>query len=109
MHNMFENIPTDLTHEHFLDLLNTPNVRIERILSKGHSSPELGWYDQEQDEWVLVLQGEGSLVFADAQAVTMNVGDFLHIPAHTLHKVNHPKPDVLTLWLAIFFQPADSS
>lgn len=103
MTNVFANLPVDLKDEHFLDLLSRPELRIERIVSKGHSSPASGWYDQVEDEWVLVLKGEGRLVFADGAEVVLNVGDYLHIPAHTLHKVSHPDADGITVWLAIFF------
>ncbi|WP_298718678.1 cupin domain-containing protein [uncultured Oceanisphaera sp.] len=107
MKNIAENMPADLSREHFLDLLNTPNVRIERIVSRGHSSPETGWYDQDEDEWVMVLQGEGTLAFADGRVVTLNNGDFIHIPAHCRHKVSHTRPNDMTVWLAIFFSPAE--
>ena len=106
MSNVFENIPADLTHEHFQDLLNTPNVRIERIVSQGHSSPDVGWYDQNEDEWVMVLQGEGTLAFADDQEVRLQAGSFIHIPAHRKHKVSHTRADGITVWLAIFFNAA---
>ncbi|MBM7457112.1 cupin 2 domain-containing protein [Oceanisphaera litoralis] len=104
MKNMFENIPSDLSNEQFLDLLNTPNVRIERIVSRGHTSPETGWYDQDQDEWVMVLEGSGTLTFEDGRIVTLNEGDFIHISAHDRHKVSHTRPDDVTVWLAVFFR-----
>lgn len=103
MNNVFDNLPADLTTEHFLDLLNTPKVRIERIVSQGHGSPETGWYDQSEDEWVMVLQGEGTLAFADGREVKLQTGSFLHIPAHCQHKVSHTLANELTVWLAIFF------
>jgi cupin 2 domain-containing protein len=106
MKNIAENMPSDLSNEHFLDLLNTPNVRIERIVSRGHSSPETGWYDQDEDEWVMVLEGAGTLAFEDGRVVTLDKGDFIHIPAHARHKVSHTRPDGITVWLAIFFSPA---
>ncbi|GGB53660.1 cupin [Oceanisphaera marina] len=103
MNNVFENLPADLTNEHVLDLLNTPQVRIERIVSQGHCSPKTGWYDQHEDEWVMVLQGEGTLAFADGREVTLHAGSFLHIPAHCPHKVSYTRENELTVWLAIFF------
>ena len=50
--NLFETIPAELTNEQFTDLLRHRHVRIERILSKGHTSPESGWYDQDEHEWM---------------------------------------------------------
>ncbi|MBY7794234.1 cupin domain-containing protein [Vibrio fluvialis] len=102
--NLFETIPAELLNEQFTDLLRHHHVRIERILSKGHTSPESGWYDQDEHEWVLVLQGCGTVEFDNGESTTLNVGDYLNIPAHTRHKVCYTSPDQVTLWLAIFYQ-----
>ncbi|EKO3452600.1 cupin domain-containing protein [Vibrio fluvialis] len=102
--NLFETIPAELPNEQFTDLLRHRYVRIERILSKGHTSPESGWYDQDEHEWVLVLQGCGTVEFDNGESTTLNVGDYLNIPAHTRHKVSYTSPDQATLWLAVFYQ-----
>ncbi|MBY7876266.1 cupin domain-containing protein [Vibrio fluvialis] len=102
--NLFETIPAELLNEQFTDLLRHRHVRIERILSKGHTSPESGWYDQDEHEWVLVLQGCGTVEFDNGESTTLNVGDYLNIPAHTRHKVSYTSPDKVTLWLAVFYQ-----
>ncbi|ELE5893387.1 cupin domain-containing protein [Vibrio fluvialis] len=102
--NLFETIPAELLNEQFTDLLRHQHVRIERILSKGHTSPESGWYDQDEHEWVLVLQGCGTVEFDNGESTTLNVGDYLNIPAHTRHKVCYTSPDQVTLWLAVFYQ-----
>jgi cupin 2 domain-containing protein len=56
MENIFSSLPVDLEHEVFEELVRTGNVRIERIVSRGHVSPGQGWYDQDENEWVLVLE-----------------------------------------------------
>lgn len=104
--NLFDAIPTTLESEAFEDIVNARNVRIERILSKGHASPELGWYDQDENEWVVVLKGSGRLVFDDGRSVTLNVGDYVDIPAHRRHRVEWTDPDEVTLWLAVFYRQA---
>ncbi|NHI01964.1 MULTISPECIES: cupin domain-containing protein [Oceanimonas] len=103
MANLFHSLPTSLPEERFDELLRTPDVRIERILSRGHSSPAEGWYDQAEDEWVLVLSGSGTLEFEDGRRQRLEPGDHLHIPAHQKHRVSHTAPDEITLWLAVFF------
>uniref|UniRef100_UPI00405705BD cupin domain-containing protein n=1 Tax=Candidatus Electronema sp. TaxID=2698783 RepID=UPI00405705BD len=92
-----------MDEELFAELLRDKNIRIERIVSKGHMSPTLGWYDQEDNEWVLVLEGAGTILFEDGRLVTLNKGDFLHIPAHEKHKVAWTDPDRLTIWLAVHY------
>ena len=90
MDNLFDDIPDDLPEELFEQLLESSGVRIERIISRGHSSPESGWYDQEENEWVLVLKGEGRLRFEqDERLVELAAGDYINIPAHTRP---HPPP-----------------
>ncbi|MCJ8272898.1 MAG: cupin domain-containing protein [Psychrosphaera sp.] len=102
--NLFNDIPSELPEEVFQDLLSADNVRIERIISKGHSSPESGWYDQDENEWVLVVKGKAKLRFEkDDQLVELNAGDFIDIKAHTKHKVQWTCPDQQTVWLAVFY------
>ncbi|MFY9326410.1 MAG: cupin, partial [Georgfuchsia sp.] len=57
--------------EVFEELLRADNVRIERIVSKGHTSPEQGWYDQIENEWVIVLEGSGKVLFEDGSCVLL--------------------------------------
>lgn len=103
MSNLFSRIPRELDKEEFTALLQHGDVRIERILSQGQTSPESGWYDQEENEWVLVLQGSGIIAYEDGSEVKLGPGDHLHIPAHTRHRVSWTDPDQVTLWLAVFY------
>lgn len=102
--NIFSSLPEELDAEFFSELLQDRNIRIERIVSQGHASPaSSGWYDQEDNEWVLVLDGTGRILFEDGREVTMQKGDFLHIPAHAKHKVSWTDPDRQTIWLAVHY------
>ncbi len=101
--NIFIPLPSGIEQESFGELLRDKNIRIERIVSKGHTSPASGWYDQEESEWVLVLEGAGTILFADGRQVRLNKGDFLHIPTHEKHKVVWTDPDRLTIWLAVHY------
>ena len=74
-----------------------------RIISNGHTSPEQGWYDQDQPEWVIVLQGSGIIEFSDGKRITLHTGDYLSIPEHTLHKVVWTDPDQVTVSLAVHY------
>ena len=107
LHNLWDAIPTHLPGELIEVLLRSGNVRIERIVSQGHASPPDFWYDQAEDEWVVLLQGAARLRLIDPtgqeQIRKLHVGDFLHIPAHQRHRVDWTLPDQTTLWLAVFF------
>ena len=101
--NIFENIPESIPTEQFQSLLESGAIKIERILSKGHSTPPNQWYDQEQDEWVLVLRGAGIIAYEDGSTIHLKVGDYLHIPARCKHRVKWTEPNQETIWLVIFF------
>ncbi len=103
MTNLFADLPTRLPKELLTTLLSAEHVRIERIVSHGHASPEGFWYDLAQPEWVIVLQGAARLRFADEAHLTdLRVGDFVHIPAHRQHRVEWTTPDEPTVWLAVY-------
>lgn len=103
MNNLYDNLPDKLPQEAFTDLLNAGSVRIERILSRGHTSPESGWYDQDEHEWIVLLQGAAELSFADGQVFELKPGDYLNIPAHTRHRVSWTDTARITVWLAVFY------
>ncbi|MEI8596786.1 cupin domain-containing protein [Vibrio sp. M60_M31a] len=102
--NLFKDLPGDVNEEIFEDLLCYDKLRIERIVSYGQTSPETGWYDQEENEWVLVLKGAGELTFENDIVKRLEAGDYINIPTHTKHKVTWTAPDTETIWLAVFFQ-----
>ena len=102
MPNILSSIPESLSRELIESLLDTGNVRIERIVSRGHRSPEIGWYDQDEDEWVLVLEGSGLIAFEDGADILLEKGDYLNIPAHVKHRVAWTDPTRDTIWLAVF-------
>ena len=103
MNNIFDAIPDNLADEQFEQLVDSGRVRIERIISKGHTSPESGWYDQEQNEWVIVLRGEAILAFEEGTSITLKEGDFVNIQAHQKHRVEWTTPEEETIWLAVHY------
>ncbi len=104
--NIFKNIPAIIPEELLESLVDRKRLKVERIVSRGHCTPAGQWYDQAWDEWVLLLQGEAILAYADGRTVNMKSGDYLLIPAHTLHRVEWTQLDANTIWLAIHFEPA---
>ena len=83
------------------------DLRIERIVSHGQASPPGYWYDQDQDEWVLLLEGAARLRFENREPpLELGPGSHVHIPAHVRHRVEWTAPGRRTLWLAVFYRPA---
>jgi cupin 2 domain-containing protein len=101
--NLFTDLPPQVTAELAETLLEAAAVRIERIVSHGHASPEGFWYDQAQHEWVVLLTGAAVLRFEDA-SVEMRPGDFVNIPAGRKHRVEWTAPNVPTVWLAVHYR-----
>lgn len=100
--NLFEAIPAQRADEHIDALLNSPHTRIERIVSHGQASAPGFWYDQSNSEWVVVLAGAaGILIEGETQSRTLKRGDYLHIPAHTRHRVEWTAAQEPTIWLAV--------
>ena len=100
--NLFRSSATPGSQESIQLLLQTDALRIERIESHGHPSPAGFWYDQPDQEWVVLLQGSATLTFADEPAVDLKAGDYLLIPAHRKHRVERTSEDAL--WLAVHFR-----
>ncbi|ALO35799.1 cupin [Colwellia sp. MT41] len=103
MANIFSNIPAELANEIFEDILITDKLRIERIVSKGQTSPDTGWYDQSENEWLIVLSGYGVIEYINGDQVTLKQGDYLNIKAHEQHRVIATSSDEATVWLAVFY------
>ena len=101
--NLLTELPDEIPEEIFQTLIQTANVKIERIVSHGQSSPEDFWYDQEENEWVLLLQGHARIQFEDGRKVELNSGDYLNIPAHIRHRVEYTHDEQITIWLVIFY------
>ena len=105
--NLFAELPSEFPEELFTTLVAASDVRIERIVSHGHASPPDFWYDQPQDEWVMVLKGAARLRFED-QSIELKPGDFLTIAAHRKHRVEWTTSAEPTVWLAVHWNPKKS-
>lgn len=100
--NLRQAIPSHIPEEIFTTLLATAEFKIERIVSQGqHSAPDF-WYDQQQAEWILLIQGHAELEFEDA-VISLTAGDYLNIPTHKKHRVKSTASDQITIWLAVFY------
>jgi len=103
MKNLLKNIPTNLPKELFETLVKNDHINIERIISKGHTSPEEGWYDQGKNEFVLLLKGAARLEFEDGRVVSIGVGDWLEILARVKHRIVWTEPEGETVWVAVHY------
>lgn len=100
--NLFADIPAHLPAEEFLTVWQTPGVRVERIVSKGHTTSPGDWYDQDTDEWVLLLRGNATLrIEGRNELLRLGPGDHVLLPAHLRHRVEQTDANGETVWLAV--------
>jgi len=98
--NIFDNLPESET-ESFETLFSKTGVKIERIVSRGHRSANDFWYEQTEDEWVIVLKGGATLSWEGEADTQMGAGDYAFIPAFKRHRVAWTDPESETVWLAV--------
>jgi cupin 2 domain-containing protein len=102
--NIFAALPAGLTDEQFTTLVSSPSVTIERIVSPAGAGTQSTWYDQNHDEWVMVLSGGAGLQFeGEARPRVLRAGDHVHIPAHARHRIAWTDTTVPTVWLAVHY------
>jgi cupin 2 domain-containing protein len=105
--NLFDDVPRTLGAERVDVLLETSALRLERIVSTGHATPPGQWYDQERDEWVVVLRGRARLrIEGEPEDRALGVGDHILLRAHVRHRVEWTDPAGPTIWLALHHGPA---
>lgn len=104
--NLLDDLP-DASRAEVLDtLLARKGMRVERIVSHGQATPEGEWYDQDEDEWVMVIAGAAELQIADEETPRrLMPGNFIYLPAHCRHRVAWTSPDGPTVWLAVHMEP----
>ncbi|MDX5363811.1 MAG: cupin domain-containing protein [Pseudazoarcus pumilus] len=97
--NLLSALPAPAGGEAFENLFEAAGLRIERIVSHEHASPEGFWYEQPQDEWVMVASGEAVIEFGDGSRRTLRAGDWLVLPAGLRHRV--AATFERTVWLTV--------
>ena len=102
MKNVFEAIKVNKKEEEFIDILKKPNIRIERIVSNGQKSKKDFWYEQKENEFIIILEGNAILELEDKEIV-LNKGDFYNIDSMIKHRVKYTSQEEPTIWLAVFY------
>ena len=106
MGNIFKGIPSDLPDELIEKIAGDTEkgITVERIISRGHRSPPDFWYDQDNNEFVILLKGKAGLRFRGRDnTIELSPGGYIDIPAHTVHRVEWTSSEEDTVWLAIHY------
>jgi cupin 2 domain-containing protein len=100
--NIFANLNINFEKEIFENIVQQKNVKIGRIISSGQATPPGEWYDQKQDEWAILIQGEADLLLeGDDKPMKLKAGDYIFIPAHRKHRVEMTKEGEASIWIAV--------
>ena len=102
--NIYSNIPEKLSDEIVDVIFQSEIIRIERIISDGQASPDNFWYDQDENEWVILLKGKAKIKYQDQSEQNLTEGDYIFIPSHKKHRVEWTDNNTKTVWLAMFFK-----
>jgi cupin 2 domain-containing protein len=78
-------------------LFQNGTIKIESIQSWLRTPGE--FYDQDQDEWVILLEGEAQLEIENLP-LNLKSGDYCFLPRHCAHRVLSTSKNAL--WLAVF-------
>ena len=98
--NIYELPPLPLTEEVTAILAENENVRIERIISTGQVSD---WYDQDETEFVILLEGNAVIEYENGVSIAMSKGDMLLIEPHERHRVSYTSSEPACIWLCVFY------
>lgn len=101
--NIFAGLPENLPEEIFETIIEKKDFLLERIISVGHNSPQNFWYDQEKNEFVMLMSGSAKIIYDDGKSFSLSAGDYLIIPAHQKHRVEETDKNQKTIWLALHY------
>jgi cupin 2 domain-containing protein len=93
--------PGNKRKEIFETLFSSDKIIIEKITSSGQNYLDEGWMIQENDEWVILLQGKAELLFENNNIVKMSKGDYIFIPRKLKHKLKFTSKKPCCIWLAV--------
>lgn len=99
--NIFDLPELPLSEELITELAESSTVRIERIISTGQVSAD--WYNQNETEFVALLDGNAVVEFEDGRSVSMTRGNTLLIKPHERHRVSYTSSEPPCVWLCVFY------
>lgn len=81
-------------------LAENKEVRIERIISTGQVTD---WYDQDETEYVILVEGTAKLEYENGNILELNKGDMVLIAAHEKHRVAFTSMEPPCIWICIYW------
>lgn len=114
---MKKNILRDVNPALIESVIETKDLRIERVVSHGQVSSPASYCEPIANQFVLLLEGQARLEvekekvgsmprggrLLENKKVNLIPGDYISIPQHTRHRVDWTSPDEETVWLSVYF------
>ncbi len=92
------------------EIVGGSGLRIQRIVSTGQETPRGKWYDQDRDEFVLLVSGAAGLrIDGENEDRVLRPGDWLILPAHCRHRVTWTQAAPPTIWLTVHYCAAPTN
>ena len=99
--NIYDLPMLPLSEESTAILAENETLRIERIVSAGQTSD---WYDQEETEFVVLIEGNAEIEYDNGKCVALVKGDMLLIAPHERHRVSYTSSTPPCIWLCVFYR-----
>jgi cupin 2 domain-containing protein len=99
--NIYTGHETGDAQEMFEVIATMGDTRIEKITTLTPYSTPGEWYNQDKDEWVVLLRGNAQIEIGDQGFVELSSGDYIFLPAHCLHRITRTSADPACIWLAV--------
>lgn len=96
------NQPDNIKGEEIFEILQKgEGTIIEKISTIKQYSEPGQWYDQELDEWVLLLKGKAVIEIKNESLIALDEGDYIFLPAHKIHRIKQTSNNPPCIWLAV--------
>ncbi len=96
------------TDKEVFEILEDNNsLKLEFIVSPGSRNGFEKWYQQDEDEFIYLIQGEAIIEFKDLNQLRLIKGDYFKIPAGLQHRIAFTSTSPHCIWLTIFKKNKD--
>lgn len=103
MQNIFK-LQEKISKEIFEEIANGSSFRMERIISPHMPNGASKWYEQEEHELVILLQGVAKIEYENSDIITLKQGDYITIKPMNKHRVYYTSKEPLAIWLTIHYK-----
>lgn len=102
MINLFDDTLKENNIELSQIIFENEKIMVEKIISQGEISKTDEWFDQSQDEFVILVDGYAEITYSNLTTTKLSKGDNLFIPKNVKHRVSYTSENCV--WVCIFIK-----